>query len=164
MQNSALRSVPRRDVGHRHWGSYAAFPRLLESSNIVSLHLPLTPDSHHLLNRSTMALMKHGAYLINTSRGKLVDTTALLEGLKSGRLGGVALDVYEEEGVFFEDLSLQVLPDDELNLLLTYPNVLVTSHRAFLTVEALQEIARVTVANLLAARAGRPFLPETAPG
>jgi len=142
--------------------SYTELPRLLESSDVVSLHLPLTPESHHLLNRSTMELMKRGAYLINTSRGKLVDTTALLEGLKSGRLGGVALDVYEEEeGVFFEDLSLQVLPDDELNLLLTYPNVLVTSHQAFLTVEALQEIARVTVANLLAARDGRPFLPET---
>ena len=144
-------------------GCYTTFPHLLESSNVVSLHLPLTPDSHHLLNRSTMALMKHGAYLINTSRGKLVDTTALLEGLKSGRLGGVALDVYEEEeGVFFEEHSLQRAADDELNLLLTYPNVLVTSHQAFLTVEALQEIARVTVANLLAARDGHPFLPETA--
>lgn len=142
---------------------YVELPHLLQASDIVSLHLPLTPQSHHLLNRETVALMKPGAYLINTSRGKLIDTTALLEGLKSGRLGGVALDVYEEEeGVFFEDLSLQVLPDDELNLLLTYPNVLVTSHQAFLTVEALQEIARVTVTNLLAAQEGTPFLPETA--
>jgi D-lactate dehydrogenase len=144
---------------------YVELPHLLGSSDIVSLHLPLTPESHHLLNRDTVALMKPGAFLVNTSRGKLIDTTALLEGLKSGRLGGVALDVYEEEeGVFFEDLSLQVLRDEELNLLLTYPNVLVTSHQAFLTVEALQEIARVTVTNLLAARDGTPFLPETALG
>jgi D-lactate dehydrogenase len=91
-----------------------------------------------------------------------VDTTALLESLKSGHLGGVALDVYEEEeGVFFEDLSAQVLPDDELNLLLTFPNVLVTAHQAFLTQEALHEIARVTTENLIRAGTGQPLLPDT---
>ena len=103
--------------------------------------------------------MKPGAILINVSRGALVDTTALIEALKSGRLGGVALDVYEEEeGVFFEDLSGQVLQDDELARLLTFPNVLITSHQAFLTREALADIARTTVANLVALDCGRPFV------
>jgi D-lactate dehydrogenase len=89
----------------------------------------------------------------------LIDTTALIEALKSGRLGGVALDVYEEEeGIFFEDLSGQVLQDDELARLLTFPNVLITSHQAFLTREALSDIARTTVANLEALAAGRPFV------
>lgn len=141
---------------------YAPLAELLPASDVVSLHLPLTPESHHLLNRTTLAAMKPGAYLLNTSRGKLVDTTSLLEALKSGHLGGVALDVYEEEeGVFFEDLSAQVLPDDELNLLLTFPNVLVTAHQAFLTREALHEIARVTTENLIRAAAGQPLLPDT---
>ena len=107
--------------------------------------------------------MKPGAILINVSRGALIDTTALIEALKSGRLGGVALDVYEEEeGVFFEDLSGQILHDDELARLLTFPNVLITAHQAFLTQEALAEIARVTAANLAAFANGQPFLPETA--
>jgi D-lactate dehydrogenase len=141
---------------------YSPLAELLAASDVVSLHLPLTPESHHLLNRATLAAMKPGAFLLNTSRGKLVDTTALLEALKSGHLGGVALDVYEEEeGVFFEDLSAQVLPDDELNLLLTFPNVLVTAHQAFLTREALHEIARVTTENLIRAGAGQPLLPDT---
>ena len=103
--------------------------------------------------------MKPGVILINVSRGALVDTTALIEFLKSGRLGGVALDVYEEEeGIFFEDLSGQVLQDDELARLLTFPNVLITSHQAFLTREALSDIARTTVANLNALAAGTPFV------
>ena len=100
--------------------------------------------------------------MINTSRGKLIDTGALLERLKSGHLGGVALDVYEEEeGVFFEDLSGQVLLDDELTLLLSYPNVLVTSHQAFLTHEALSEIARVTSDNILRVERGEAFIEGT---
>ena len=106
--------------------------------------------------------MKPGAYLVNTSRGKLIDTTALIDFLKRGHLGGVALDVYEEEeGIFFEDLSGQVLQDDELSRLLTFPNVLITSHQAFLTHEALTEIARVTTGNLLKWDAGEPFLEGT---
>jgi D-lactate dehydrogenase len=106
--------------------------------------------------------MKPGAILINVSRGALIDTKALIEALKSGRLGGVGLDVYEEEeGVFFEDLSGQILQDDELARLLTFPNVLITAHQAFLTREALAEIARVTVANLLAFANSQPFLAET---
>jgi D-lactate dehydrogenase len=142
--------------------SYVPLQVLLGSSDVVSLHLPLTPQSHHLLNRESLALMKPGAYLVNTSRGKLVDTTAVIEMLKAGHLGGVALDVYEEEeGVFFEDLSSMMLPDDELKLLLTFPNVLVTAHQAFLTKEALLEIARVTVENLIRSSLGQPLLPET---
>jgi D-lactate dehydrogenase len=106
--------------------------------------------------------MKCGAYLLNTSRGKLVDTAALIDALKSGQIGGVALDVYEEEvGVFFDDHSGELLQDDDLARLLTYPNVLVTSHQGFLTREALTEIARVTIENLIRFDEGRPFLDGT---
>jgi D-lactate dehydrogenase len=142
---------------------YVPFSDLLVRSDIVSLHLPLTADSMHLLNEERIGQMKKGAYVINTSRGKLVDTAALLNALKSGGLGGVALDVYEEEeGVFFEDLSGQVLLDDELSMLLTFPNVLVTSHQAFLTHEALSEIARVTSENIQRIHRGEPPLEGTA--
>ena len=144
---------------------YVAFSDLLVQSDIVSLHLPLTNESMHLLNAETIGQMKRGAIVINTSRGKLVDTGALLEALKSGTLGGVALDVYEEEeGVFFEDLSGQVLLDDELSRLLTFPNVLVTSHQAFLTEEALTEIARVTAENIQRFEKGEKFLEGTEVG
>jgi D-lactate dehydrogenase len=106
--------------------------------------------------------MKPRAMLVNTSRGKLIDTAAVIAALKTGRLGGLAIDVYEEEeGVFFEDLSGQVLQDDELARLLTFPNVLVTAHQAFLTREALGEIARVTVENLLRVGRGESPLPGT---
>ncbi len=129
--------------------TYVPLDALLKSSNIVSLHSPLFPETFHLLNAETFALMKPGAHLINTSRGKLIDTHALIDVLKSGHIGGVALDVYEEEeGIFFEDHSGEVLQDDDLSRLLTFPNVLITSHQAFLTKEALGEIARVTVENL----------------
>jgi D-lactate dehydrogenase len=128
---------------------YVDFETLLTESDIVSLHVPLLPQTHHLLNEQTLARMKHGVFIVNTSRGKLIDTGALIASLKSGHVGGVALDVYEEEqGVFFEDLSGLVLQDDELSRLLTFPNVLITAHQAFLTHEALREIARITVTNL----------------
>jgi len=129
---------------------YADFDMVLARSDILSLHLPLTSDTHHLLNDRTLARLKPGTYIVNTSRGKLIDTTALIHHLKSGHLGGVALDAYEEEeGIFFEDHSGALLQDDELNLLLSFPNVLITSHQAFLTDEALTEIARVTTDNIL---------------
>jgi D-lactate dehydrogenase len=132
---------------------------LAGNSDVISLHIPLTPETKHIVRRQTLDLMKPGAILINVSRGALIDTTALIEALKSGRLAGVALDVYEEEeGIFFEDLSGQVLQDDELARLLTFPNVLITSHQAFLTREALADIARTTVANLVALDSGRPFV------
>jgi D-lactate dehydrogenase len=136
---------------------------LARECDVISLHTPLTPETHHSINAHTLELMKPGAVLINVSRGALIETKALIEALKSGRLGGVALDVYEEEeGVFFEDLSGQILHDDELARLLTFPNVLITAHQAFLTNEALGEIARVTVANLSTLATGQPFLPDTA--
>lgn len=146
----------------RHQIAYVAKTELFSRCDVVSLHSPLTPDTHHLVNEPTLAAMKRGAYLVNTSRGKLIDTAALIEALKSGRLGGVALDVYEEEeGVFFEDHSDHVLADDELARLLTFPNVLITAHQAFLTREALAEIARVTTENLQRGNSGQSFLDGT---
>jgi len=142
--------------------TYTGFDTLLAGSDVVTLHLPLTSQSHHLINAASIARMRPGAVLINTSRGKLVDTGAVIESLKSGHLSGVALDVYEEEeGIFFEDHSGEVLQDDELSRLLTFPNVIITSHQAFLTREALAEIARVTTTNIHRHGAGEAFLEGT---
>ncbi len=153
---------PMLDWAAQHGIEYTD-PRVLAAeSDVISLHTPLTPETHHIIRRETIERMKPGAIVINVSRGALIDTTALIEALKTGRLGGVALDVYEEEeGVFFEDLSGQILHDDELARLLTFPNVLITAHQAFLTQEALAEIARVTVANLQATGARSPYLEGT---
>ena len=129
----------------------ASLSELLRTSDVVSLHAPLTAETRYTIRAETIALMKRGSILINSSRGGLVDTRALIEALKSGHFSGVGLDVYEEEeGIFFEDLSGDVLHDDDLARLLTFPNVLITSHQAFLTSEALSEIARTTVANIAA--------------
>jgi D-lactate dehydrogenase len=153
---------PMIDWAASHGIEYMPLADLLATSDIVSLHLPLTPQTHHLLNAESVRQLKPGAMLVNTSRGKLIDTTAVIDALKQGRLGGLAIDVYEEEeGVFFEDLSGQVLQDDELSRLLTFPNVLITAHQAFLTREALGEIARVTVENAVRQSRGEPFLPGT---
>lgn len=161
MQVVAHDPFPQEAWATEHKIRYAPLEEVLRVSDVLSLHLPLAAGTHHLLNRETLAQMKPGACLINTSRGKLVDSAALIEALKSGHLGGVALDVYEEEeGIFFEDHSGAVLQDDTLALLLSLPNVLVTSHQAFLTREALSEIARVTVTNLGMVNQG-VFLPET---
>ena len=122
---------------------------LIKESDLISLHTPLTPQTDRIINAESLARMKSGVVLVNVSRGRLINTKELIEALKSGHLGGVALDVYEEEeGVFFEDLSGEILRDDELARLLTFPNVLVTAHQAFFTHEALSEIARVTVENI----------------
>lgn len=132
-----------------HGVAYVFFEELLAASDVVSLHLPLTPETHHLLNEESIGRMKPGAWLINTSRGKLVDSAAVIRALKTSHLGGVALDVYEEEeGVFFEDHSASALQDDVLSRLLTFPNVLITSHQAFLTHEALTAIASVTLDSI----------------
>jgi D-lactate dehydrogenase len=132
---------------------------LLRNSDVVSLHAPLTPETKYIIRAETIEMMKPRSILINVSRGGLVDTRALINALKSGHLAGVGLDVYEEEeGIFFEDLSGGVLHDDELARLLTFPNVLITSHQAFLTVEALSEIARITVANVSALARNESFV------
>lgn len=146
-----------------HQVSYTQLNALFEQADIVSLHVPLFPETKHLINQQSIARMKPGAFIVNTSRGKLIDTTALIAALKSGHLGGVALDVYEEEeGIFFEDLSGNVLQDDELSRLLTFPNVIITAHQAFLTDEALREIARVTVENIRRLAGGKTALEGTA--
>lgn len=144
---------------------YEDIDTLLATSDIISLHVPLFAKSWHMLNDKTLAQMRQGVILVNTSRGKLIDTTALITALKSGQVGGVALDVYEEEeSVFFEDLSGRMLEDDELSLLLNFPNVLITSHQAFLTHEALTEIAHVTTTNLRRLESRVAYLPGTTLG
>jgi D-lactate dehydrogenase len=162
MKVLAYDPFPSLDWAKKFGVEYTDAKTLARESEVISLHTPLTPETHHIIRRETLELMKPGTILINVSRGALIDTKALIEALKCGRLGGVGLDVYEEEeGVFFEDLSGQILHDDELARLLTFPNVLITAHQAFLTREALSEIARVTVANLTAFANGKPFLPDT---
>lgn len=128
---------------------YVDLPRLFRESDIVTLHCPLTPSTHHLIDDDAVDMMKPGTMLVNTSRGPLVDSQAVIAGLKTKKIGAMALDVYEEEAdVFFEDLSNQVLQDDTLARLLTFPNVLITSHQAFFTREAMQNIAETTLANV----------------
>jgi D-lactate dehydrogenase len=162
MRVLAYDPYPATDWATQHGIVYTDQRTLMQESDVVSLHLPLTPETKHLVRRETIELMKPGAILVNVSRGQLIDTAALIQALKSRRLGGVALDVYEEEeGVFFEDLSGQVLEDDVLARLLTFPNVLITAHQAFLTREALKDIARVTVENVHRLAAGRPFVEGT---
>jgi D-lactate dehydrogenase len=162
MRVLAFDPFPSHEWAKDYGVEYTDARTLARESEVISLHTPLTPETYHIIRRETLELMKPGTILINVSRGALIDTRALIEALKSGRLGGVGLDVYEEEeGVFFEDLSGQILHDDELARLLTFPNVLITAHQAFLTREALSEIARVTVANLLAFATGQPFLNGT---
>ena len=118
-------------------------------SDVISLHCPLTPETTHLINRETLLKMKDDVILINSSRGGLIDTTALIEAVKDRKIGGVALDVYEEEDdYFFEDRSNDILEDEELVRLMSFPNVLVTSHQAFFTEEAMEAIARTTLMNL----------------
>ncbi len=153
---------PAPDWAMAHGIQYTDLDTLLAASDILSLHLPLMPETLHLLNVQTIARTKPGVFIVNTSRGKLIDTTALIAALKSGHIGGVALDVYEEEeGIFFQDLSGKVLLDDELSHLLIFPNVLITAHQAFLTQEALSEISRVTTQNIIKLEAGEPFLEGT---
>ncbi len=136
-------------------GRYVALPELLSRCDIVTLHCPLAPGTKHLVHRESINRMKPGVMLINTSRGGLVDTQAVIDGLKSGRIGYLGLDVYEEEAeLFFEDLSERVIQDDVFTRLLTFPNVLITSHQAFFTQNALAEIAKVTMDNLSALAAG----------
>jgi len=129
--------------------TYLPLPDLLSQSDLVTLHCPLTPATRHLIDAAALARMKPGAILVNTGRGALVDAAAVIAGLKSGRLAGLALDVYEEEErLFFEDHSGEVLQDDVFARLLTFPNVVITGHQAFFTEEALDAIARTTLQNV----------------
>ena len=129
---------------------YVELPELLAKSDVISLHCPLTYETFHMINSMAIKMMKPGAVIVNTSRGALIDTEALIDGLKSGRVGAACLDVYEEEGdLFYEDNSEHIVQDDKLVRLIAMPNVIVTSHQAFLTQEALDNIAATTVDNLL---------------
>lgn len=142
------------------WGTglrYVRLDELIRQSDVISLHCPLTPSSYHMLSRAVFHAMRPGVIIINTSRGALIDSEALLDNVKSGKVGAAGLDVYEEEAdVFYEDVSSKVMRDDTLNLLLSQPNVLVTGHQAFLTGEALRAIAEVTTENLRRFFAGEP--------
>ncbi|QLG89603.1 2-hydroxyacid dehydrogenase [Chitinibacter bivalviorum] len=138
---------------------------VMANSDILSLHTPLFESTYHMINASTLATMKPGVVILNTSRGGLIDTKAALAALKSGQIGGLGLDVYEhEEGVFFEDLSDSVLKDDILARLTTFPNVLITSHQGYLTGEALNNIAMTTFQNINDFAAGRPLINEVKVG
>jgi D-lactate dehydrogenase len=134
----------------------APLDRLLSESDIVTLHVPLFPETYHLMDAKAIASMKRGVMIVNTSRGGLIDTPALIAGLKSGKVGSAGLDVYEEEaGIFFQDYSGRVLTDDILARLMTFNNVVVTSHQGFLTHEALTNIADTTIGNLMEFREGK---------
>lgn len=129
--------------------TYVTLPELLGNSDIVSLHCPLTPDTHHMIDENAIQGMRRGVMLINISRGAVVDTRALIRGLKSGMIGSLGLDVYEEEeNLFFQDLSSKVIQDDVFARLLTFPNVVITGHQAFFTEEALSAIASTTLENI----------------
>lgn len=145
-------------------GEYTSLDQVLSRSDVVSVHCPLSHQTKHLIDDDAIAKMKRGVMLINTSRGAVVESRALISALKSGRIGYLGLDVYEEEGdLFFEDLSGQVLQDDVFARLLTFPNVLITGHQAFFTREAMQAIARTTIENLTAfERSGAPLHAVTA--
>lgn len=140
---------------------YTSLEDLLKQSDIVTLHCPLTPHTYHIINKMTLSLMKRNAMLINTSRGALVDTLAVIEALKSGQIGYLGLDVYEEEAdLFFEDLSDRVVQDDVFMRLLTFPNVLITAHQAFFTSDALNQIAETTLKSIKAFENTEPLTNE----
>jgi len=144
---------------------YLPLDELLQQSRIVSLHCPLLPTTYHLINAERINLMQPGAMLINTSRGGLVDTGAVIEGLKQGQIGSLGLDVYEEEAdLFFDDKSGTVIQDDLFMRLLTFPNVVVTAHQAFFTRDALEAIASQTVRNLQHFTRGEPLEAVVAMG
>ena len=135
---------------------YVGLPELWASADVVSLHCPLTADTRHLVDARAVAAMKPGVMLVNTGRGALVDTRAVIAGLKSGRIGYLGLDVYEEEEhLFFQDLSSHVIQDDVFARLLTFPNVLITAHQGFFTREALRAISMTTLDNVTAFEQGR---------
>ena len=142
----AYDAYPAKDSGIE----YVSLDELFKRSDIISLHCPLTDETNHMIDINAIEKMKKGVIIINTSRGALIDAEALLEGIKSRKVGAACLDVYEEEGdIFFEDRSGHIMNDDLLLRLISMPNVIVTSHQAFLTKEALDNIASTTVGNIL---------------
>ena len=146
-----------RELGVR----YVGLAELFGAADIITLHCPLVPETAHLIDRVAIAQMKRGGMLINTSRGGLVDSRAVIAGLKSGRIGSLGLDVYEEEtDLFSRDLSGQIIQDDVFSRLLTFPNVIVTAHQGYFTAEALHEIAATTLANVSDFEGGRPLANE----
>ena len=129
--------------------NYVTLNELLSESDIISLHCPLTSSTRYIIDDNSIKKMKDGVYIVNTSRGQLIDSDALLQNLKSRKIGGAALDVYEEEtAFFFEDYSSTIIDDDTLSILVSMPNVIMTSHQAFLTAEALEKIAEITLFNI----------------
>jgi D-lactate dehydrogenase len=140
---------------------YAEPGEIGAQADIVSLHCPLTPETYHIINADTLARAKRGALLVNTSRGGLIDTEAVIEALKSGQLGGVALDVYEQEAnLFFRDLSSTIIADDVFQRLLSFPNVIITGHQAFFTQEAIATICETTLRSVSEFAAGQPLSNE----
>ena len=140
---------------------YVSLEELMQKSDVISLHCPLTSQTKHIINKESIALMKKGVFLVNTSRGGLIDTQALIEGLLDNKFGGVGLDVYEEEeGLFYEDCSGEIMQDEMLARLTTFPNVLITSHMGFFTKEAMQAIAIETLENAYALENGLPLLNQ----
>lgn len=138
---------------------YVSLEELMSSADLISLHCPLTSETRYIINRQRIENMKQGVYLVNTSRGGLIDTDALIDGLVAGKFGGVGLDVYEEEeGIFYEDRSGEIMHDENLARLMTFPNVLITSHMGFFTREAMQAIAAVTLENAYALENGLPLV------
>jgi D-lactate dehydrogenase len=145
-------------------GDLAAVEALLAQSDIVTLHCPLTPSTQHMIDAAALRTMKPGAMLVNTSRGALIDTCAVIDALKSRHLGALAIDVYEQESeLFFHDRSADIIGDDVFQRLLTFPNVLVTGHQGFFTIEAMREIAQTTFMNL-ACYLDRTPCPNAVPG
>lgn len=143
---------------------YVQLPELLENADIISLHLPLFPETHYIINAETIDQMKPGVMLINTSRGGLINTRAVIEGIKSGKIGYLGIDVYEQEdSLFFEDLSDTVIQDDDFQLLQSFSNVVITAHQGFFTRNALEDITRTTIANLSDFEQGRPCPNEIQP-
>lgn len=140
---------------------YVDLPALFEKSHVISLHCPLTKETHHIINQDAIRAMRENVYIVNTSRGALIDSNALLEGLLEKKIAGVGLDVYEEEdGLFYEDFSTAIIQDNTLARLTTFPNVLITSHMGFFTQEAMQAIAIETLENAYALEHGKPLVNE----
>lgn len=138
---------------------YVSLEELFKQSDAITLHCPLTKETKHIINKKSIKMMKDGVYLVNTSRGSLIDSEDLLDGLIDGKFGGVGLDVYEEEeGIFYEDRSTVIVEDEVLARLMTFPNVLITSHMGFFTKEAMEAIAIETLENAYALENGLPLL------